>query len=345
MAKAITITRKMHRDGNLYPEAYNLLKILPENFLHYTSYGDRHPFSRYSNSLQKISEKYFLVLNEIDAVNSAILDSNGALVYDFDKLSKAQEDLLFALLSHFDDCYAILRSICPSDSSNTEVFSDRWLKAARHPTFLSFKENISIYKGSFDRIVNNIKHEGGKLCSLVKVSRHKGIVQQSRKNKIVYLHANTRLAGYYLEGMQGDGAIGPHPEIHPGNVAISLNYDLRHHFANIYRGSKRLSEAIHKGVKLIHGEDLPYPPKLEKAPRKEEWAQVADRIGKIPKLFYKNEFNKNAPDISMEGKDESTKLIIVMPGLKGIPWEGDVLVQSKFQVDSVSLRYRPPYGV
>jgi hypothetical protein len=246
MAKTIIITRKIHRDGNLYPEAYNLLKTIPERLLYHVSHGDRHPFSRYDNSLQKILENYSLVLNEVSAINTALLDSNESLAYDLNKLSKAQEGLLFALLSHFDDCYAVLKSICPPDTSNTEVFVDRWLKAANHPTFPSFKTNISVYKDSFDRIVNNIKHEGGKLCSLVKISRGKGIVQQSSKSRIFYLHSNIRLAGYYLEGMQPDGTIGPHPEIHPGNVAISLNYDLRYHFANIYRISKRLSEAVRR---------------------------------------------------------------------------------------------------
>ena len=345
MAKTTVITRKVHRDGNLYPEAHNLLKIIPEGFLYHISHGDRHPFSRYSNSLQKILGNYSLVLNEVNAINVAILDSNESIIYDFNKLSKAQEGLLFALLSHFDDCYAVLKSICPPDSSNTEVFVDRRLKIANHPTFPSFKTDISVYRDSFDGIVNNIKHEGGKLCSLVKISRHKGIVQQPRKSRIAYLHANARLAGYYLEGMQPDGTIGPHPEIHPGNVAISLNYDLRYHFANIYRISKRLSEAVRRGVKLIHGEDLPYTPKLEKAPRQEEWAQIAEQISKIPKLFYRNEFNKNAPDISVEGKPESAMLIIAMPGSKGIPWQGEILIQSMFQIDSSSLSYRPPYGI
>jgi hypothetical protein len=33
-----------------------------------------------------------------------------------------------------------------------------------------------------------------------------------------------------------------------------------------------------------------------------------------------NEFNKNAPEIYVEGKPESARLTIAMPGSKGIPW-------------------------
>lgn len=337
--------RRSHKHGNLYPEVYNWLRHIPNTCLFHVDYKDRHPFSRYSNSLQKIMESYIKVLDEIENVNAALLNPDGQIVYNWNKLSKAQEELLFSLLSHFDDCYHILKSIHPPILSGTEVFADKWLKQVAHPTFSDFKSETSIYRDPFSEIINKIKHNGDKLCSLVITSINKPLSITGKNINIIYLHENVRIPGYYLEGMQADGVLGPHPDIHPGNTAISFNYDLRYHFANIYRVSKSLKKAVSNGIKRLHGVTLTYPRKLEKPPRKGQWEQVAERISHLSMLFYENEYRKNIPEINFLKTSKGSEVQIATPRKRSTPWEGDTIIQSQFQVDAVALSYRPPYGV
>ncbi|NEQ44085.1 MAG: hypothetical protein F6K00_11235 [Leptolyngbya sp. SIOISBB] len=202
-----------------------------------------------------------------------------------------------------------------------------------------------MYRDSFSEIVNKIKHNGDKLCSLVIASRSKPLLVTGKTSKIIYLHENVRIPGYFLEGMQSDGVLGPHPDIHPDNTAISLNYDLRYHFANLYRVSKSLKKAVSNGIKRLHGVTLTHPRKLEKAPRKEQWEKIAERISNLPMLFYENEFSKKIPGINFIKNGHNSAVEIAIPGKRSTPWEGDILIQSQFQVDAISLSYRPPYGI
>jgi hypothetical protein len=58
--------------------------------------------------------------------------------------------------------------------------------------------------------------------------------------------------------MQPNGRIGPDCEIHrDGTTAISLNLDLRYHFANLYRVGDHLRSAIASTVRKLHGKKLP----------------------------------------------------------------------------------------
>jgi hypothetical protein len=84
-------------------------------------------------------------------------------------------------------------------------------------------------------------------------SRGRGIVARTVEKGIQTFPKNARIVGYFLEGMQPNGRIGPDCEIHPdGITAISLNRDLRYHFANLYRVGHHLSAAIARTVRELH---------------------------------------------------------------------------------------------
>jgi hypothetical protein len=68
------IERKTYRDGNLYPEAFNYLKSLPENIDYYKAHIERHPLSIYDLSIQRVREHLTCAMS-INAYSSQKLEN------------------------------------------------------------------------------------------------------------------------------------------------------------------------------------------------------------------------------------------------------------------------------
>ncbi|MBD1905430.1 hypothetical protein NDI37_14365 [Funiculus sociatus GB2-A5] len=338
------LERKAYRDGNLYPEVFNYLRSLPDNVLFHSKYGERHPLSIYNLSVQRIIQAFKAVLDEIDQICTTLFDANGHLSYRLDKLTNLQKELLHSLQSHIDDCYRILKTLHPPDPKIKETFVERWLEKAKHPTYKHFQDAVKDYRNSFALIVNKIKHNGGQLRAIMMYSRGRGVVAQHSKNGIKLFPRDARIVGYFLEGMQPDGCIGPDCDIHPdGKTAISLNRDLRFHFANFYRVGHHLKTAIVKAVRSTHGVDLPYPGITEPVSYGYDIEQIAERISRLPPLFFENEFSKATPNVTYYRSNRGAEVILEFPGYRQMTWYGDVTVYAEIQLDSVSPQYRVPY--
>jgi hypothetical protein len=337
------IERKTYRDGNLCPEVFNYLKELPDNILFHSTYTERHPLSIYNLSIQRIVKAFKSILNEIDQISIALFDANGHLNYRLDKLPELQKELLSAMQSHIDDCYRILKTLHAPITIN-EVFVEKWLEKAKHPTYKDFQNNIKDYRNSFALIVNKIKHNGGQLRPIMMYSRGRGIVEQNLKSGIQLHRDNARIVGYFLEGMQPDGYVGPDCDVHPGGrTAISLNRDLRFHFAYLYRIGRHLKCAIVRAVRLTHKIELPHPRLIEPSLYQEDIDQIAQKLSRLPSLFFEDEFSKATPNVKYRRSIQGSELIVEFPGTRQSIWQGDVTVYGEIQVDSVALTYRIPY--
>ena len=337
------LERQTDRDGNLYPEVYNYLNSLPDNVIFHSNYSERHPLSIYSLSIQRIVEAFEAVLDEIDLIYTALFDADGDLNYRLDKLPKLQKELLSSLQSHIDDCFRILKTIHPPIDKK-EIFVERWLEKAKHPTYKNFKNAVQDYRNSFFPIVNKIKHNGGQLRSLLMYSGDKPLKEYHSKTGIKLFPHNARIVGYYIEGVQSDDCIGADPEIHPGgNTAISFNRDLRLHFANLYRIGCHLKRAVVKAVQKLHGVKLAYHTIVKNSPRYQELETIAERVNRLPYLFFPNEISKKTPGICYFRSVNSSKLILNFPGSDPVKWHGSTKIFGEFQVDSVYLKYKLPY--
>lgn len=340
----LKLERKIYRDGNLHPEPYNCLKSLPEGFTHHQDHTERHPFSIYSLSIQRVMQSFHAVLDEIDRIDTALFDATGHLDYRLNKLPDLQKELLAALQSHIDDCYRILKVIHPYNSEIKEKFVESWLKQAKHPAYQHFYNSIKDYRESFAPIVNKIKHNGGQLRSIMMYSSGRGIVARTVEKGIQTFPKNVRIVGYYLEGMQPNGRIGPDCEIHAdGKTAISLNYDLRYHFANLYRVGHHLRNAIATTVRHFHRIKLPRAVAVNNTASQYDLESIAERVSKLPLLFFQNEFSKKTPDIKFYRHSGNADLILETPGSRYMTWEGEVIIYSEIQVDAVCLEYQIPY--
>lgn len=338
------INRKSYRDGNLYPEVFNYLKVLPDNVLFHADYTERHPFSIYALSMQRVMKAFAAILSELDEVHAALLDVNGNLSYRLHNLPELQRELLSALQAHIDDCFRILKTLHPPTTTSKTRFVKTWLKEAKHPTYKSFQQNIGNYRDLVDPLINKIKHNGSQIRPIVMYSRGRTFVTQDLRNGIKTFPQNIRIVGYFLEGMQSDGCIGPDVEFHPGgNTAISLNRDLRFHFANLYRISRHLKSAITKAVRKTHNIDLPYPGIIKPNDYHQDLEQVAKQISCLPSLFFENEFLKSTPDVKYFCDTRSPELVLEFPSARKVVWQGDVAFYGEIQVDHISLKYRIPY--
>jgi hypothetical protein len=259
-----------------------------------------------------------------------LFNADGNLYYPLKKLPNFQKELLHTLQSHIDDCYCILKVIHPYDSKVPEKHSDRWLDKVGHPAYKDFRNAINDYRESFAPIVNKIKHNGGQLRPIMMYSRGRGIVAHTVETGIQTFPKNARIVGYFLEGMQPNGHIGPDCEIHPGGItAISLNRDLRYHFANLYRVGDHLMAAIARTVRHFHKIKLPRDVAVNDSASQYNIESIAERISKLPPLFFENEFSKKTPNIKFHRHNANADLILEFPGSQYMTWKGEVMIHSE----------------
>ncbi|SRR6266487_971579 len=238
--------------GNLYPQVYNCLHSLPNIALHHVEHGLHHPLAIYSISLRHVIQAFQEVLNENDKIYQTPMDAKGECSFETSALLKTQQELLDALMAHVDDCYQILKALYPVNRNqvkNVARFADRWLEQAKHPTVKQFKDQIMPYRETIAPVVNKIKHEHGRLCSLVV------------RNPFLLQDARARIAGYFIEGVDSNEIVGPDTKIHGGNYAISFHRDIRYHFVHLYKLGHFLADALISAIKdeyNLHFVSSPY---------------------------------------------------------------------------------------
>ena len=202
------IKRNVIKDGNIKPEAYNLLNNLPVEGLYHKSYNYLHPLGIYNRSITSIFNGFKDVLYELNKVEEEIKSFevfNKKVAFNSTNLLKAQKDLLSSIQSHIDDCFHILKAITPPpnlDEFNSNVRRSmerspyQWLiHTNSKQNVLEFKNNIGEYKFFIDSIVNKLKHEHRRLRDIININTFE------------------KRIGYFVEGSgvdeQGNVFVGP----------------------------------------------------------------------------------------------------------------------------------------
>lgn len=316
------ISRIKSKHGNIEPQAYGVLKMLPESVLHHNEHLLRNPSSIYSLSIQKVKDNLLELTNivaEIQALKEEELND-----FDYRKLLNAQEALLFSLLSHIDDCYLVLKTIHPYvEEKSGIIFIERWLKDVKFPTYEVFKKDICEYREKLALIVNKIKHEHGRIRYLIFC------------NKDVYA------IGYYIEGIDEKGVVGPNPLIHSGgNTAFSFNYDIKYHLYNVYKISHYLTKAVDGAIKKIYGISVLLDPYVNiHSEIEDKTLEIFCIVSKLPYRIFVDEKDKALPVIEIK-KDKDIEVIMDMPGKMVPQIPNDMRVRTSFIIDG---KHRLPY--
>jgi hypothetical protein len=311
--------------GNLYPVIYNCLCSLPDSVLQHADHGLRHPLAIYNISLSRIIQAFQEVLDENDKVYHALIKEDGSIDIDTGVLLKSQQELLEALLAHIDDGYQILRSLYPMSRLEKSIpFADQWLKKAKHPTVSNFEHLVKPYRDTFAPIVNRIKHEHGRLRVV------------SMRNMLKLDDPYQRMIGYFVEGVDKKGVVGPDPKIHGGNRAISLHRDLRYHFVYLYVVDYFLMNAIINAISRTYSIQLLPATHIDMPSI--EVKTIAERISHLPFLFFFDEVNKPTPTVSISESDRDVNLSInnsnpikalfMIKGRVNVQYSGDGVTRS-----------------
>jgi hypothetical protein len=316
--------------GNLYPAVYNCLSSLPDSVLQYKDHGLRHPLGIYNISLGRITRAFQDVLDENDKVYRALIKDDGSIDIDIKVLLKSQQELLESFLAHIDDGYQILKSLHPASRLEKSIpFADRWLEQAKHPTVGNFKHLVKSYRDTFATIVNRIKHEHGRLRIV------------SMRNMLRLEDPYQRIIGYFVEGIDKKGIVGPDPKIHGSNRAISLHRDLRYHFVYLYVVDYFLMNAIINAISSTYGIQLLSTTYIDIPSI--EMKTIAERISRLPFLFFFDEVSKPTPTVSISESDGDVELSIDNSSPIRALFMVKVRVNVQYSGDGVTRSWKLPY--
>jgi hypothetical protein len=318
--------------GNLYPDVYNCLRSLPDIALQHGDHGLRHPLGIYSISFQRVIQAFQNVLVENEKVYHVPLKEDEAIDFDTVPLLKAQQELLDSLMAHIDDGYQILKALYPASRLTKSVpFADKWLEQAKHPTVAQYKHLIKPYRDTIAPIVNRMKHEHGRLRALI------------MRNFDQPQNTQQRIVGYFVEGVDKHGTVGPDTKIHGKDRAISFHRDLRYHFVHLYKVDHFLSEAIVEAINKTYSGQ--FTPSVYFDTPSSEIIAIAESITHLPFLFFFDEVSKLTPTVGLSPANQNVKLTLndtnKIKAASLLRWK----VQIKYMGDNVTKSWIMPYIV
>ncbi len=194
--------------------------------------------------------------------------------------------MLDALMEHMDDCNNVLLAFVPPE-----------VKLSRRREFKAYQSDIAEYRKHIGLVVNYIKH------------------QQGRIRPCIAWHERTYLPGYYVEGPDREGVLGPSECIHTnGNTAFSFMRDVRYHLVGIYSVSASLSKAI-RDLAGCSGDFSHQKPRQGK----DGLTTAVLRVAKYPPVVFEDEVDKPWPHLSVNERDDSLTVETQYPATKDQP--------------------------
>lgn len=202
---------------SLLPPLYYELSKVKEYGLAYKYYQVRHPgaifsttFTETVTSLNSLYKK----VNNIQGVGDVCSDK------DREELVSLTKDFLLRLTNYFEGNYEVFLCFSPQfpkPPSNIELY--KWFKSQNlNSSIESYFLNTDNFLKKYRKILNALKHSSNQL----------------RIFQFITTENKTSGLGFYLEGVNADGAVGPDMELHPlsGDRYTAWSYNL--HLKNFY---------------------------------------------------------------------------------------------------------------
>lgn len=269
-------------DKSLNPNIVYYLKNLPDHLYlgKHHSPPIRHPGGIFNYSLTKIIEtisEYFELKKQLEE-----LENKGEL---YKKINKCIEKLIHNICSFEDEAYLILVSLCPVSSVNSK-FAYEWLKKNEFSKGADhFRSSTSHVMELWNEINNRIKHNNQKLSA----------ISVTDDIKTVF--------GFYVEGTNIDGAIGPDKIIHEKYLkgAVGLSYDrtVLTIFAIFYFLSDKLSKSLKVHLKEYHKTN--FTKSKEAIATNEKLELIFKTFSEFEYLFFPKEYKLKFPMIKRQG--------------------------------------------
>lgn len=220
---------RLKKDKTIYPRIVHHFKAIPDDLLYHENHSLRHPGAIFNVGFDRVIGSFSGVLTQLKAIKS---DKEN--IEYWNNLLQQQKRLFYDLGSFYDDCYLVLKSLCPPSKKNPK-FADKWLKANNYRCGERFYQATKMVQAFWMEIVNRLKHNNANLRGL-------------------YGYGNYFIIpGFFVEGISNDGTVGPDEAIHKKYLnkatAFSFNRDLRINFFYLYFVAESLLEVIKGHIK------------------------------------------------------------------------------------------------
>jgi len=303
------LTKTSDSPLGLRPDAYQYLRLgaRPSE----GTRAHRPPLGIYNISISRVldamREQLALLLG---VVRSGRIPTAGDNLDWVDPILKAHVEVLHAVQAHVDDCETILKgALCEKNP---------WNSAPGR----RFRTLTTEYRERVDGIVNHIKHGYGRVRPFA-----------------FYTPAECFL-GYYVEGVDREGAVGPEPTVHKrGRGAFSFARDVRLHFVWLYGLSWALAEGLSAAGATAcseggdPGDDSRY-------------SRMAEEIEKVAPVFYPDELAQPVPKVHVEREKNRVSLHVGYVDdatARSVPRSHQMRIAIRWQGDGISRSYRLPY--
>lgn len=288
-----------------------LLSALPNSAAAFnTDHQLRPPLGIYNTSINLCLERLETAVTLITAPE--LRDTFFSQTTPFERrIIEAYDAFLDAMMEHMEDCLSVMLTFFATTKERE-----------RHPAVKQYRKSVADYREHIGCVVNHIKHSQGRLrlCG-IRSTRH-------------------FVLGYFVEGVDEKGTLGPAPQIHRnGNNAFSFHRDLRLHIGNLFL----VSNALMVAVEEIAGASTVLP---MTATGNEGLTTILRTVSSLPKTVFRHELALDWPKITMvpsNGKQGPIlKVEFPCPYERPVTPTGRLDVVNKFTGDGVSKSFRFP---
>ena len=292
------------------PDAYQYLSTAP-SIPSVHKKARRPPIGVYNVSIERVVRSLSRVTDLlVSLITQCVIPKQGDGLEWLKPVVDAHVEVLNAMQSHIDDCDEIAKAALGATSPWKTDGGRR------------YKALASEYRDRVNRIVNHIKHHLGRLRAFS------------------FYTPSECFPGYYVEGVDQEGLVGPEPTVHKqGRGAFSFSRDIRLHFVWIYGLSTALGEVLAKAVE--RSSCVPSTIVDDK-----KYFALAERIEKIPAVFFPDEGSSPVPEVCTHKSDRVSTLHVsyaldVRAPL--IPQTRHMRIATVWQGDGVTKNFRLPY--
>jgi hypothetical protein len=303
------------KESAIVPDAMIALGAIPETYpLFHEKRESRHPFALYNTSLWNVGLRLRRVLE-------TLLDQKGIVDYLttnapqwHTEMIERYDAFLDALMEHTEDCENVLRCLFENESLykiSTQVRN--YLGATR-----KYRKHIGL-------VVNRIKHNQGRV-------------------RLVFLAQDAALIpGYYVEGLDGNGTVGPSIWVHKdGATAFSFHRDLRYHICGVFGISTNLSECVRT---IVGMKDMPTQESQHK--KRDDLSHGIELLAQTPATVFPDEVAKPWPEVTISQDEASAVRQVTIrfpsPVSKATFPYTSFEVRTGLHVDGRSRDFRLPY--
>jgi len=237
---------KLQKTQSLVPPLYYTLSKIKENELSYQYYVVRHPGAIFSLHFSDLMNEFNALYKKVNNLQAAVDVCSDA---DREELRAMTQDFLLLLNRYFESGYEIFLCFCPQvqkPSGEQPLF--QWFEDKPYNTVVEkYFANTNPFLKRYRKVLNALKHSSNQLS----------IFQFVNPNN------QGSTLGFYLEGVNDKGVIGPLVESHPMHdgryTAWSYNLHFKHFYYLIYKIASEI-ESVVNGLCSTNNIILPSTP-------------------------------------------------------------------------------------